>query len=195
MFKRDVLRMTPTRKEKTCKQCKTPFMPQRMGQKACSPLCALGLAQSDRAKAEHKAQIRETKARKDAIKTRGQLAKEAQAEVNRYVRLRDRHLGCVSCDKPATWDGQWHASHFRSVGAASAVRFNLWNIHKACSVCNHHLSGNIAGYLPRLIERIGAEKVAWIEQQNQIVRYDIEYLKRVKQVFKKRANRLAKMVK
>ena len=89
-------------------------------------------------------------------------------------------------------NGQWHGSHFRSVGAASAVRFNLWNIHKACSICNHHLSGNIAGYKPRLIQKIGLEKVEWLESQNQVVRHDIEYLKRYKRVMGKRLRMLEK---
>lgn len=180
-----------SRKPKACKHCKTQYIPSRPMQKACSPSCALAMVQASRAKVERK-QLREAKQK---AKTRGQWQREAQQAVNRYVRLRDHYQGCISCDRPATWGGQWHASHFRSVGAASAVRFNLWNIHKACSVCNHHLSGNIAGYLPRLIEKIGAEKVAWIEMQNKTVRYDIEYLKRVKLIFTKRANKLAKMVK
>ena len=70
------------------------------------------------------------------------------------------------------------------------MRLNLWNIHKTCSICNHHLSGNIAAYKPRLIAKIGAEKVAWLEAQNQVVRYDIEYLKRYKRVMGKRLARL-----
>lgn len=179
-----------TLRAKTCKGCGEKFQPVRPLQSACKPVCALKVAQRTRERKERK-ELREAKQK---AKTRGDWQREAQQAVNRYVRLRDHDQGCISCDRPATWGGQWHASHFRSVGAASAVRFNLWNIHKACSVCNHHLSGNISGYLPRLIEKIGAEKVAWLEQQNQTVRYDIEYLKRMKTIFTRRANRLAKMV-
>jgi len=96
----------------------------------------------------------------------------------------------VSCDKPATWDGQWHASHFRSVGAASAVRFNLWNIHKACSVCNNWKSGNLSEYEPRLTIKIGADKVEWLRTQNQVISYSVNYLTRIKTVFAKKAKRL-----
>jgi len=110
------------------------------------------------------------------------------------VRLRDRNLPCCSCDRPATWDGQWHASHFRSVGAASSIRLNLWNIHKSCSPCNVHLSGNLLNYKPRLIERIGAERVEWLEAQNQVKRYEIEYLKRFKKVMGERLKRLEKRI-
>jgi hypothetical protein len=130
-----------------------------------------------------------TREKLEKLKTRTQWAAEAQKEVNRYVRLRDVHLGCVSCDKPANWDGQWHASHFRSVGAASAVRFNLWNIHKSCSVCNNWKSGNLSDFEPRLREKIGDQKVDWLRTQNQRAHYSIEYLKRLKYVMRKKANR------
>ena len=123
------------------------------------------------------------------MKTLRQLANEAQEKVNLYVRLRDAKEGCISCEKPASWDGQWHASHYRSVGAASAVRFNLWNIHKACSVCNHHKSGNIAEYTPRIISKIGQEKVDWLNSQNDVVKYTREYLIRIKKVFSIKASR------
>lgn len=182
-------------KQKTCKSCRQKFTPTRPMQSACSTACAIAIAARKRekqAQQEEARKRRETRQRLDAAKSRADWLREAQTAVNRYVRLRDRDKGCVSCDRPATWDGQWHASHFRSVGAASAVRFNLWNIHKACSVCNHHLSGNVAGYMPRLIEKVGPEKVEWLQQQNQIVRYEIEYLKRLKSVFNRRANRVAK---
>ncbi len=125
--------------------------------------------------------------RKERVKTRAKWLKEAEAAVNKYVRLRDAHLGCVSCDKPATWQGQWHCSHLRSVGASSATRFNLWNMNKSCSMCNLHLSGNLVEYVPRLRAKIGDAKVDWLYSQNQPVTHTIEYLKRLKAIFTKKA--------
>ena len=186
------------RREKKCRVCPTRFTPSRPLQVACCPDCAQALARRNREKAEKRAatiERQKTRAALEALKSRADWLREAQAAVNRYVRLRDRKKGCISCDRPATWDGQWHASHFRSVGAASAVRFNLWNIHKACSVCNHHLSGNLAAYRPRLVALIGQKRVDWLDSQNQVVRHDIEYLKKIKRVFSKRANRIARMLK
>ena len=170
-----------------CSQCAMPFMRRTTLHRVCSPLCAVRSV-----RAQKKAERADTKRRKEAAKTRSQWLKEAQEVVNRYVRLRDAKLGCVSCDKPATWGGQWHASHFRSVGAASAVRFNLWNIHKACSICNNWKSGNLSEYEPRLRERIGAEKVDWLRTQNQRADFQIEYLKRLKVVFARRVKRMEK---
>ena len=133
-------------------------------------------------------------ARRRGIKPRQDWLAECQAIVNKYVRLRDRHLGCCSCDRPPSWDGQWHASHLRSVGAASAVRFNLWNIAKGCSICNNHKSGNLGEYLPRARARWGDERVDWLYAQNQLVKYEIPYLERFKAVMGKKLKRLEKRI-
>jgi len=146
-------------------------------------------AQAKRATMAAKVDKALTRAKRESLKSKAQWAKEAQSAVNKYVHLRDAHLGCVSCDKPASWDGQWHASHFRSVGAATAVRFHLWNIHKSCSVCNNWKSGNLSEYEPRLREKIGPEKVDWLRTQNQLSAYSVDYLKRLKSIFTKRAKR------
>jgi len=182
-------------KPKTCKNpaCRSSFIPRRLGQAVCSPKCALATVEVQKAKEKKslaQAGRREIKVRKEALKTRADHAKEAQTVMNRYVRLRDAHLGCISCNKPATWGGQWHCSHFRSVGAAPHIRYNLWNMNRACSVCNNHLSGNIAGYRPKLIEKIGQNKVDWLESNHSVARHDIPYLKRIKAVFTKKCRRL-----
>ena len=175
-----------------CKVCRKEFAPHLPMQSVCSPACALSLAQSKRAKAEKAEQVKQRKAdreRKERLKSRSELAREAQREVNRYVRARDFKEGCISCDKPATWQGQWHASHFRSVGAAPQLRFNLWNIHKACSVCNNHLSGNIRNYESRLKTKIGDEKHAFLLEENSCKKYNRDYLVRLKRVFSRKARR------
>ena len=178
---------------KKCKSCGQKFTPQRPMQQACSIPCAVDLANKAKAKAvkvRAQKERKEIKAKKESLKSRADWAREAQTAVNRYVRLRDAKNGCVSCDKPANWQGQWHASHYRSVGAAGNLRFHLWNIHKACSVCNNHLSGNLAEYEPRLRAKIGDEKGDWLRGQNGPVKYSIDYLKRIKAVFTKKARRL-----
>lgn len=177
---------------KRCKVCRTPFEPRLPMAQVCSIDCARSLAVSVRGKAEKQAAIKQRKAdreRKEKLKSLSQLANEAQREVNRYVRARDFKEGCISCDKPATWQGQWHASHFRSIGAASQLRFNLWNIHKACSVCNNHLSGNIRNYDPRLKTKIGDEKHAFLLEENSCKKYNRDYLVRLKRVFSRKARR------
>lgn len=172
---------------KACKMCAKEFQPRSSLAQVCSSRCALRSV-----KATKQTEKEQTRTRRLALKSRAEFARDAQSAVNRYVRLRDARLGCASCDRPASWNGQWHASHFRSVGAASAVRFHLWNIHKACSICNNHLSGNLAEYEPRLRARIGGDRVDWLRTQNHRADYSREYLERIKRVFTKRANRLEK---
>lgn len=174
-------------KARPCQVCSKLFAPQRMGQAVCSPKCAV--KQVRQKKVEERAQV---KTRKEAAKPRAKWLAECQAIVNKIVRLRDAHLGCCSCDRGPEWGGQWHASHLRSVGAASAVRFHLWNIHRGCSICNNYLSGNLAEYLPRIRARIGDAKVDWLYQQNQVVTYDVAYLKRFKAVMGKKLKRMEK---
>jgi hypothetical protein len=157
--------------------------------------CAIEYSRKQSAKKEAKdAKIKRQEYREAKVKakSRGQWLKEAQVVINRYVRLRDSKLGCVSCDKPATWNGQWHASHFRSVGAASSVRFNLWNIHKSCSVCNNWKSGNLSEYEPRLRAKIGDEKVNWLRTQNKLSNYQTDYLKRLIDIFKRKIKYIEK---
>ncbi|MNR34994.1 Bacteriophage Lambda NinG protein [compost metagenome] len=101
-------------------------------------------------------------------------------------------MGCVSCDRGPEWDGQFHASHFRSVGACSALRFEPLNIHKACSICNNHLSGNILGFRPELIRRIGLEKVEWLEAQHEPRRWTIEELQEIKATYRARVREMKK---
>lgn len=180
-------------KAKRCRSCKTLFQPRNSLVVVCSPVCAQVVAQVNREKAEKVAKSAERKAdavKREKLKSRSKWLSEAQAIANKYARVRDANDGCISCNKPASWDGQWHGSHFRSVGAASAVRLNLWNIHKACSVCNNYLSGNISEYTPRLIKKIGLEKVEWLKTQNQLVKYEVDYLKRYKRVIGKRLRRM-----
>jgi 5-methylcytosine-specific restriction endonuclease McrA len=136
---------------------------------------------------QHKA---ETKSRKDKIKTKTEWLTEAQAAVNAYVRIRDRGKPCVSCGKPDNGTHQRHASHYRSVGACSSLRFNLKNVYASCQQCNTSKSGNLLEYRIRLKARYGESLVEWLESQNEPKRYETDYLIRLRDVFRKRVNRL-----
>lgn len=187
--------MTPTRKEKTCKQCRKPFVPQRMGQVACSPLCALGLAQSKRANAEHTAKIRETKARKDAIKTRGQWVRETQIEFNKLIRARDRAAGhaCISSGRPLDWTGNnVDAGHYRSVGSAPHLRFDERNCHAQSKKDNRYGSGCAVDYRIGLIARIGLEAVEALEADQAPRKHTIDDLREMKAEFSRRRREIEK---
>lgn len=194
-FKRQPIREPkPARgpKPKKCASCRAEF-PRNGLVTWCSVECGVAIAlkklAAKKAK-ERRAERAADKVRKVALTPLKDHAARAQAAVNKYVRLRDAHLPCASCDRPASWDGQWHASHFKSRGSNSALRFHLWNLHKACSVCNNHLSGNIGSYAVRLAERFGQERVDFLHNHPRSREYSVEYLQRITRIFTKKANRL-----
>jgi hypothetical protein len=131
---------------------------------------------------------------KEALKPVSKWEDECRQIVQKIARIRDRHDGCISCHMGPNYDGRWHGSHYRSVGACSNTQFLLWNIHKACEQCNFFKGGNREGYRPRLIEKIGLERVEWLDAQNQVTKRSgpayIEYLKRFKAVMGKRLRRM-----
>jgi hypothetical protein len=167
--------------------CPKEFVPRSSFATVCSQRCAMRKLKADKTK-EREA-FRE---RKEKIKKRSEWEDECRKIVQKIARLRDRNDGCISCHLPATWGGQWHGSHFRSHGAASAVQFHLWNIHKSCSSCNKDKGGNIHDYRPRLIAKIGQDKVDWLMAQNQTFKPPIDYYKRFKAVMGKRLRRMEK---
>lgn len=188
------MKLTKFRK---CKVCRGSFEPRNSLHIVCSPKCGIAYAESQRKAKEAKlAKLdrQQHRERKEKLKTLADYKREAQAAVNAYVRLRDAHLGCVSCDKPATWQGQWHASHFRSVGSAPHLRFDLRNIHKACSVCNNWLSGNLLSYKVKLIERIGLEAVEALEADQEPRHYSVDDLKAIAKEYRAKVRELKRMV-
>lgn len=87
------------------------------------------------------------------------LLAKAQFYFNRFIRNRDRHLGCISCEKGAVED----AGHFYP-STYSALRYHEWNLNGQCSYnCNRMKSGNLHEYRKGLIKKIGAEKVQWLD--------------------------------
>lgn len=189
--------------KRKCKSCKK-FKPVQGGIVAglgffCSNDCRIEFGINNAAKVRDKAKEQKAKAqrkqdkiRKEKLKTAGDYIKEAQIAVNRYVRLRDHNKPCISCNSmPSDSDlltgSRFDAGHYRSRGAASHLRFNVLNIHKQCVKCNRFNSGNVVDYRINLINRIGLDNVERLENDNEPRKFTIEYLKRVKKIFNKRA--------
>ena len=189
-------------KPKKCRvaTCRASFVPSRMGQAVCSPACALidGPRHAPKArKALDQIERAEIKVRKEKLKSRADHLREAQAAVNEYVRLRDAHLPCISCDStPNDNDlmtgSRWDAGHYRSVGACPELRFEPLNIHRQCVKCNRNLSGNTVEYRIRLVQRIGADKVAWLEGLHPACKYTVEEIKAIKAEYRAKTKELKK---
>lgn len=176
--------------------CKLPAIGYTSLKAWCSPEHGAELAQAALAKKKAK-EAKEERAndrkRKNALKKISEHEKATERVINRYVRLRDYYEGCISCNKPWNWHGKWHASHYKSVGSNSKLRFHLWNIHKACDQCNWFKSGNIGEYTERLREKFGQDRVQWLEdRKNGSKEYSVEYLDRLRKVFLKKCARREK---
>jgi len=171
-------------KDKTCKICKVKFTPTRPLQSVCSPNCAWDHAKTVREKAERK----ETKEAKIKLKTKSDWLKETQTVFNQFIRLRDKDLPCISCQRHHT--GQYHSGHYRSVGAHPELRFDELNVHKQCSVCNNYLSGSLVEYRINLIIKIGLDAVNYLESKHQPKHYTIEDIKALKILYKQKIKAL-----
>jgi hypothetical protein len=187
-------------KAKTCKNpaCRASFVPQRLGQAVCNYTCGLAIKDVNQERARKSLAVierKEIKVRKEKLKSRADHLREAQAAVNEYVRMRDAHLPCISCDScPTDHDlitgSRWDAGHYRSVGACPELRFEPLNIHRQCVKCNRNLSGNAVEYRIRLVVRIGAEKVAWIEGPHDARKYTVEEIKAIKAEYRAKTREL-----
>lgn len=195
-----------------CKVCNEWFIPSYANIRWCCPehgaIYAMELrakekvkAEAKRIKAKHeadKADRKRQQAKRESFKTKAQWDKEAQSAFNRYIRIRDEGKPCVSCGNPLVGKSNYltgsaiDASHYRSRGAASHLKFNVFNVHSACTRCNRQLSGNAVEYRIRLIERIGLTRVERLESDNETRRFDIPYLQRIKSIFTRKARALEK---
>lgn len=158
-------------KQHKCKECGAYYIKKQSTQQVCSMKCAIAYskrkAEEKRKKLEKADRLeasRRMRDRKEKLKSRSDWLKDLQRVFNEFIRLRDVDLPCISCGR--YHQGQYHAGHYRSVGACPELRFNEDNVHKQCSACNSHLSGNILEYRLGLIEKIGLERVEFLERKD-----------------------------
>lgn len=190
-------------KKKKCAVCKTLFPVYMSTTKVCSIECAIthGKKASDTlAKKRKVIQRREHKQALEAIKPKSKWLEEAQAIFNKFIRLRDANEPCISCgnpNPPMTTGGQWDCGHYRSRGAQPALRFVELNAHKQCKKCNggagkfaHKNHTVTMAYRERLIEKIGIEKVEWLEIEHEPTKYTIDDIKQIKAAYKQKCKEL-----
>ena len=171
-----------------CKICRDKFEPRFFLQKACfNPACLAEWSKKDR---EVKADVKHKEAKR-SLKDNDKKLREkcAQQSFNKYIRVRDDELCCISCGRHHT--GQYHAGHYRSRGAHPELRFEELNCHKQCAPCNNHLSGNISNYRPALIAKIGQDKVDWIEGPHKPKKYTCAELKEIELEYKSKLKELS----
>lgn len=132
---------------------------------------------------------KEKKVRKEALKTLSEYKKELQVIFNKFIRLRDKGLNCISCNKPAKKE---NAGHYRSVGGNPELRFEELNNNLQCEYCNTYLHGNLIDYRINLIKKIGIDKVEWLEGKHDPKHYTIEQIKGLKVMYRLKIKQLEK---
>lgn len=182
-------------KPKKCKvrDCCNHFIPRAMSHAACSPVCALKLARAKREQEETKKrqeQRRKDRETRDKLRPLSWFHAKTKAAVHKYIRTRDADEPCISCG--TTHAAQWDAGHFISVGSDSSLRYDFANIHKQCSVCNQHKSGNLLRYRANLIPKIGEAEVLRLEGPQLVHKWTREELAEIEQEAKRLTKQLEK---
>ena len=165
---------------KKCKICKQPASLKTPAGHFCSIEHVYQHARNlqDKARAAKEKRARqEHRQRKEAVKTRSEWLRQAQTVFNQYIRLRDAGQPCISCGRPDDGTHQRHASHYKSRGAFPELAFNPLNCNASCAQCNNFLSGNLVPYRVALIEKIGIDKVEWLEGKHEPLKLSIDEIK------------------
>ncbi|MFA5040025.1 MAG: recombination protein NinG [Bdellovibrionales bacterium] len=181
--KSEQLKKNRTPKQKKCKQCKEMFTPDRPMQSCCSVSHAIEYAKAQKIKRDGTEKRKTLKAFNDSDKN--VLKRKAIEVFNAYIRARDKDKPCVSCGYIGE-GRQFHAGHYRPAGNVAILRFDERNVHRQCSICNNHLSGNLVNYRFELINRIGLDQVEELEATNDPKQYTIEEYAEIIKKYKQR---------
>ena len=180
-FKRTEPKPTKGPRARKCKNraCRSAFVPDQPFVEFCSPDCGAVLAIERLAKQKAARERKETRERKQAMKTRSDWMKEAQAVLNRWIReVRDAGRPCISCGRHH--EGQYHAGHYLARGSHPHLALVEVNLAKQCAPCNTHLSGNQLNFRIGLIDRIGIAAVEALEADQTPRKWTIEEIKAIK---------------
>lgn len=188
-----------------CCGCKDRFERETMNRHPagwfCSDSCTLSYV---RAKQERQRATKETKTRREYNQLTNKLKKEyresskpkqqklTQPVFNLFIRLRDKDEDCISCGRSNAeveytdgWKrgGAWDCGHYLTVASKPELRYNELNAHKQCKSCNCGYTDYTkkramvdAAYRERLILKIGAIKVDWLEGPHELNNYTCQDL-------------------
>ena len=162
-----------------------------------------------RRKAEREAKAKRAKHRadKERIKTKPQLIKEAQAEFNKFIRLRDYDQPCICCgefdDGTEAWKpgGAYDAGHFLSVGSHPELRFTEENCYRQKKSCNAG-EGKYRGkgrqvserYEERLRELKGDDLVDWLQGPHEMPNWTHDDLRAIRDKYRAKCRQLKREI-
>jgi hypothetical protein len=168
-----------------CKNCREKFEPIRFNHKFClKDECIKAFVEEVKVQSW---KVTKTRMKED-LKTLQDWLKETQTIFNKYVRLRDSGLNCISCNLPPK---KKNAGHYFSSGGHSNVRFDEDNVHLQCEACNTFLSGNLLNYQIGIEKRIGAKKLLELHERAHVTKkWTIEELKELIRIYKNKVYQL-----
>lgn len=184
-MKRTPLKKPTLKKCPICKEKKPPFPGT-----VCSYECSIKYMEAKKEK-DWKQQQKEGY---EKLKTWIDYYQETLEVFNEYIRIRDKDKPCISCDAPP---GTYRISsgHFHPQGTYKSVALNEDNAHGQCWFnCNKNKHGNLSEYRPRLIKRIGIERVEEIDRlKNTDFKASIPDLISIKVHYRKKIKALKKL--
>lgn len=198
-----------------CKYCKAVELPpaakctdiiEKKGY--CSAKCLADHTKDKRISAQKKKEAKAHREAKERVKRSCDLKREAQTAFNAFIRARDMDKECISCDQTIDeveldqmWKtgGAWDCGHYLTVGAHEELRFEELNAHRQCKSCNagsgkYTKKGHTVAqrYREKLIERIGLDKVEWLEGPHEPKRYRAEDYRAIRDKYKEKKKQLLK---
>jgi len=174
-----------------CVRCKEKFTPQNNTQVCCSSFCAIQHVKTIKKKKATKEWQEQKKALKNDLMTKSDYLNLAQKVFNTYIRLRDKGKPCISCGATKYTSS---CGHYYSSGNHKNVTFNEDNCHAQCwYYCNSSLSGNLIEYRKGLINRIGIERLDYLDSIAKIEKkFTIEEIKEIIKIYKEKIAELKK---
>lgn len=165
-----------------CKNCKEKFEPIRFNHKYClKDECIRAFVAETKEKMWKQTKVR----MKNELKTTSDWMKEAQKVFNQYIRLRDKHKPCVSCE--SNLGAKYDAGHYFSSGGHKAVTFDEDNVHGQCVACNQYKHGNLLNYQIGIEKRIGADRLLQLhEKAHQVRKYSADELQEIIKTYKQK---------
>jgi len=154
-----------TNYDKVCK-CGTTFVPYKTTDRLCYVCTKTKLALKNLEKIKKE----KVKKQKEDLLTLQDYLKLAQQVFNKWIRLRDEGLVCISCQKPMR-KGNIDAGHLWSAGGHSNVRFNELNVNAQCSrPCNKDKAGDINNYRLGFVKRYSVEQLDELDKIANVTR-------------------------
>jgi hypothetical protein len=178
------------------KKCRKEFEKKASNHVMCSYECALADIRDKKEKQAEKEWKVRKKVGKEKLKTYTQKVNDVKEIFQLWVRLRDKHLPCISCG--ATYSNPcWDGGHYKKAEKYRGIIFHIYNCHKQCRQCNFFMDGNESNYRERLVIKIGEQNVKELEAlaiETKDKKYSDDELSGIAENYKKLTKELMKDV-